>query len=348
MAELSEIQKVEVDELNLPLQVPFRTARHVVMAARCVRVTIQLDNGLVGVGAGTPNEVVTGDTMASLMAVLKELAPTLVGYDIGDWNQLLTRVQHLIVGNGPAKAALELALYDLRAQSFGVTLPELLGSRTASVTTDMTISIHPLEQMVAEAKQVAARGFKAVKIKVGSGDLDDDLARVNAIAKALGPGHRLRLDANQAWTTSDAANALRALASQHLPIDFVEQPVPAGDIAGMRALTQMHLLPIMADEAVFSFADALTILDQRAADYINIKLMKTGGLSEATKINAACAARGVACMVGCMIEPNTSLRAAVAFAAAHANVRFVDLDAAYMVREPQPGLDVVGATLTFA
>ncbi len=348
MARLSKIQDIQIDTQSLPLKVPFTTSRHVVDAARCVRVAIKLDNGMIGYGAGTPNEVVTGDTMSSLSAVLRELAPTLIGADLADWNVLLGRVQNLITYNGPAKAALEIALYDLRAQLYGVNLPQLLGSQLASVTTDMTISIHPLPQMVAEAKQFAAAGFKAVKIKVGGGTLEDDVARVEAIADALGPGHRLRLDANQGWTVAEAATALRALAARNLPIDFVEQPLPARDVAGMQALTGLHILPIMADEAVFSYADALNILERRAADYINIKLMKTGGLSEASKINAACAARGVACMVGCMIEPNTSLRAAVAFAAANANVQFVDLDAAYMVKVPQPGLTIDGAKLTFA
>ena len=348
MAALSKIQSIEIDSQSLPLKVPFTTSRHVVNAARCARVAIRLDNGMLAYGAGTPNEVVTGDTLASMLAVLRDLTPRLIGADLADWNNLLAQVQNLITGNGPAKAALEIALYQLRAQLYGIDLPQLLGCRQGSVQTDMTISIHPLPQMIAEAKQVAAAGFRAVKIKVGSGTLAEDFERVDAIAAALGPDQRLRLDANQAWNVAEAATALRALAARKLPIDFVEQPLPARDIAGMQALTSLHILPIMADEAVFSYADALNILDRQAADYVNIKLMKTGGLSEASKINAACAARGVGCMVGCMIEPNTSLRAAVAFAAAYANVQFVDLDAAYMVREQQTGLIIDGATLTFA
>ena len=344
---MSVITKVDVTTQELPLKVPFRTSRHVVTAACGVQVAITLENGLVGVGSGTPNEVVTGDTMASLTAVLKTLAPSLVGAELSDWNALLERVQGLITGNGPAKAAIELALYDLRAQTFGVTLPELLGTQQANVESDMTISIHPLPEMIAAAKQDAARGFRSVKVKVGAGYLDDDLQRISMIADALGPGHTIRLDANQGWTVSEAAEALRALAAQNLPIEFVEQPVAADDLAGMRELTAMHLLPIMADESVFSYVDALNILDQHAADYVNIKLMKTGGISEATKINAACAAHHVPCMVGAMIEPNTSLRAAVAFAAAHANVQFVDLDPVYMVRGDQPGIVVEGSTLMF-
>lgn len=344
---MSLIDKVSVSTQELPLRVPFRTSRHVVTRASSVRLTITLENGLVGVGSGTPNEVVTGDTMASLEAILQELTPTLIGADLNDWTTLLARVQGLITGNGPAKAAIELALYDLRAQSFGVDLPTLLGARQARVESDMTISIHPLPEMIAEAKQIAAQGFRAVKIKVGGGYLDDDLQRIQMIADALGPGHQLRLDANQAWTVAEAAEALRALAATHLPIEFVEQPVAANDVAGMRALTAMHLLPIMADESVFSYADALNILAQHAADYVNIKLMKTGGLSEATKINAACAARHVPCMVGAMIEPSTSLRAAVAFAAAHPNVHFVDLDPIFMVADAQPGLATDGPVLMF-
>ncbi len=105
----------------------------------------------------------------------------------------------------------------------------------------------------------------------------------------------------------------------------------ADDLDGLAHVTANVGLPVMADEAVHTYRDALRLVNMHACDLINIKLMKTGGLSQATKIAELCAGYGIDCMVGCMIEAPISLAAAVAFASAHANVQYVDLDAAYMI-----------------
>ncbi|WP_390408902.1 dipeptide epimerase [Lacticaseibacillus jixiensis] len=344
---MTVITSITTSTVALPLRVPFTTARHTVTAARSVQVQIHTQNGHVGIGAGTPNEVVTGDTIASMQAVLQDvLIPALIGCDLRDWQATLTRLHNAVHGNQTAKAALEFALYELRAQQFGVSLPTLLGTSAPTVTTDLTISIKPPAQMLQEARAYVAQGFTALKIKVGGNKLADDLALVKQIAAVLPANGSLRLDANQGWTVAEAASALRELAALHLPIEFVEQPVAAANVAGLQELTALHLLPIMADESVYSDQDALRILALHAADYVNIKLMKTGGISVAEKINAACAAYGVPCMVGSMIEPAQSLAPAVAFAAAHDNVRFTDLDAVYMVADQQPALSIDGPKLT--
>ena len=339
------IESIQLRPLHLPLTRPFTTAMHTVTAVEAVQVTVLLANGLSGHGAATPNAVVTGDTMATLQTTLQTaVLPAVSGCDLRDWNDLLARL-HASTTEQPALAAVELALYDLRAQLFGVSLSVLLGGRQHTVTTDRTIGIQPLPEMVAQAKSFVAASFKALKIKVGGGRLTDDLMRVKTIAAAAGPAIRLRLDANQAWTTDEAKTAVTALAALKLPIDFLEQPVAADNHQGLATLTAMQQVPIMADESVFNFQDALALLHQHAVNHINIKLMKTGGLTEAIRINAACAAFGITTMIGCMIESNLSLVPAIAFAAVHDNVAFADLDAVYMVKEQQPGIQVAGARL---
>jgi L-alanine-DL-glutamate epimerase-like enolase superfamily enzyme len=318
---------------HAPLAVNFTTAKHTVTAADSVEVGIQLSNGIIGYGAGTPNEVVTGDTMETLQSVVETvITPTLIGQDISNWNQLVQTVRASIAFNGPAKAAVELAMYDERAKTLGISVESFLGSGQSSVETDFTVGIMPIEQMIATATEKKQQGFTSLKIKVGSHNIDQDVAMVAKIQAAVGQEVSLRLDANQGWNVKQTLQAVEQLMAAHCQIDFIEQPVNASDINGMVELTRQSLIPIMADESVHSAEDALKMIQAHACDYINIKLMKCGGLSEAEKINTICEAAGVKCMVGCMIESEISIAAAVAFVATHKNVQFADLDSIYMLK----------------
>lgn len=342
------IKSVETSIDRRPLTHPFVTAQHTVTEMLTVKVTVTLVNGQVGYGAATANEVVTGDTLSSLRAVIDEvLAPQLIGCDLHHWEATLALIQRAIHGNTPAKAGVELALWDLRAQRFGVPLAELLGGDGTQVVTDWTVSIAPLDEMAARAREIVAAGFRAIKIKVGSPDIQVDIDRIKAVASAVPVGFALRLDANQGWRVREAITCIREIDALGYNIQFVEQPVLAADIDGLAAVTAASPLPIMADEAVFTPEDAERLLQMRACDYLNIKLMKTGGLANAERINALAEQHGVACMIGCMIESRVSLSAAVAFAAAHRNVIFADLDAAFMERNPERGgFDAQKDTLT--
>lgn len=325
------ITKVTSETTKTPLIHPFVTAQHTVNDIEAIGVTITLSNGLVGHGAATANEVVTGDTLASAMSVIEEvLRPKLLEQDFERWEALLARLQTAIKHNEPAKAACELALYDLRSQLFGVPLYQYLGGSSQRVATDFTIGIGEPQAMVKEALEKEQAGFQALKIKVGGTDVAEESARIHAIASATQKTTRLRIDANQAWNVKESIQLIEELADLADRIDFIEQPVKAADVAGLKAVTAQSKLPIMADESVFSPVDALNLLQERACDYINIKLMKTGGLSQAEKINQLCELYGVHCMVGCMIESASGIAAAAAFAAAHDNVKFADLDSVFM------------------
>ncbi len=314
-----------------PLKHPFVTAKHIVTDISAIGVTIRLSNGSEGHGAATPNEVVTGDTLRSAMTVINEvLKPQLLQKKFTKWEGLLSTIHNSIKGNGPAKAACEIALYDLRAQLYGVPLYQYLGGTSNRVATDFTIGIGEKQAMIDEAREKERAGFKALKIKVGSSDIAAESSRIHAIAAATKDTTCLRIDANQAWHAKESLHLIALLTDLAHRIDFIEQPVAAHDIVGLKQVTANSALPIMADESVFSPADALNLLQKRACDYINIKLMKTGGLSQAEEINHLCELYGIHCMIGCMIESPTGIAAAAAFAAAHENVCFADLDSVFM------------------
>lgn len=328
------IQDLDVSLKQIPLKHPFVTALHRVDKINAVRVKVTLANGVTGIGTCTPNEKVTGDTVASTAAVITDaIKPVVVGQSITNWRPLLASLKDAIVHNSPAKTAVEIALYQAKAASLGLSLTQLLGANSGFVETDYTISIGPSDQMIAEAQKMVEQGFKSLKLKLDADNLDRNIKLIEDLAYAVGPMIHLRLDMNQAWDARQTMQAATHWKKQGLLIDFIEQPVPAWDLDSMAFLTKNCPYAIMADESVESYRDAQKLIALHACDYINIKLMKTGGLSEAQKINDLAESNGIKTMVGSMIESIESLSAACAFYLANPNTVFADLDSISMAEQ---------------
>ena len=188
-----------------------------------------------------------------------------------------------------------------------------------------------------DSLEAVGRSFTTLKIKVGK-EGDADVQRVAAIRQAVGPGVKLRVDANQGWTAAQSVSIIKAMEDKGLGIELVEQPVPARDIAGLKYVTGQVDTPILADEAVFSPADAADLIALHAADYINIKLMKTGGIWNALKICEMAKRHGVACMIGCMLESQVSVAAAAHLCASQEVITMADLDGPSLcAAPPMPG-----------
>ena len=322
-----KITAIDLHLLRVPLRQPFRTALRTVEAIEDIVVRIHTDTGHTGHGAAPATAVITGDTHGSIVAAIRHfIAPRLAGQDIAGLNHACALVQGALAHNTSAKAAVEIALYDLWGQLHGAPLYRLLGGGTPVVSSDITISVDHPQAMVAEALAALERGFGALKVKVG-GDPGLDIERVKAVHAAVGGRATLRLDANQAWTPKQAVAAMRALEAAGIVPELLEQPVKAADIEGLKYVTERVHAPVMADESVFGPAQALDLLQRRAADIINIKLMKSGGLSGAIRIADLAALHGVECMIGCMIESAIPVAAAVHLAAARPDIiTRVDLD----------------------
>ncbi len=322
-----KITGIRLGRVRVPLRTPFKTALRTVEVIDDIVVMIHTDTGHIGWGEAPPTAVITGDTHESITrAITGSIAPWLAGADIADLQELTATVQRAIERNTSAKAAVEIALYDLFGQLNGAPLYRLLGGGIPRVTTDITISVDDVDKMVADALHAIARGFDALKVKVGK-DIDADIERVKAIHAAVAGRALLRLDANQGWTPQQAVRALRAIEDAGIALDLVEQPVKADDLDGLEYVTARVATPVMADESAFSVEDVIEIIRRRAADIVNIKLMKTGGISNALRIADLCAGHGVQCMMGCMLETSISVAAAAHVAVARAGViTRVDLD----------------------
>ncbi|WP_313457197.1 dipeptide epimerase [Stenotrophomonas sp.] len=322
-----KITDIELGMLRVPLKTPFKTALRTVDTVEDVVVLIRTDSGHTGYGEAPATAVITGDTHGSIIeAIDRFIKPRLLGQDVANLNRNCALVQSSMERNTSAKAAVEIALYDLWAQLHNAPLYQMLGGGDPVITTDITISVDYIDKMVADSLSAIDRGFESLKIKVGK-DIGLDVERVKAIHAAVQGRALLRLDANQGWTAKQAVQAMRTLEEAGVVLELLEQPVKAADISGLKYVTDRVNTPVMADESVFNPGQVFDLIQQRAADIINIKLMKTGGLSNAIRIADIAAIYGVPCMIGCMIESSISVAAAVHLAVAKSDViTKVDLD----------------------
>lgn len=321
-----KITAVKLYTMNIPLITPFKTALRTVDAIENVVVVLETDEGIRGFGEAPPTAVITGDTIPSIAGAIRYfIAPKLIGRDVENVDELHDVIESSMIHNTSAKAAVEIAVYDLVGKRWNVPLYKLLGGAKDNLETDITISVNPVDEMVRDAVTAAQRGFRILKIKVGN-DVKMDVERLTAIKSAIPADCVIRVDANQGWTPRQAVRIIKTLEDAGLEAELVEQPVKAQDIEGMRYVTANVSTPILADESVFSASDAIEIIKTHAADLVNIKLMKTGGIYNAMSIASIAKACGVECMMGCMLEGNVAVTAAAHAAMARGVITRIDLD----------------------
>lgn len=320
------IKNIEIGEVSIPLVRPFKTALRHVNYVEDILVRVTTEDGSVGYGEAAPTAVITGDTKGSIISAIRDyIKPALLGMSIHSLDPVFRTLDSCIQKNTSAKAAIDIAIYDLYAKSLGRPLYQILGGNNTTIETDITISVNEISDMVADSLDAIKQGYKILKVKVGK-EGAKDLERIKCIREAVGKDIVIRVDANQGWDAKQAVHILRAMEDLNLNIELVEQPVPAHDLKGMEFVTKNVNIPILADESVFSVQDAVHIIERRAADYINIKLMKTGGIHNAIKICDIAEAYGVKCMIGCMLESKISVSAAAHFGAAKGGITMADLD----------------------
>lgn len=327
------IKDIQVGKVSIPLKKPFKTALRVAYSAEDIIVKVIADTGETGYGGAPPTAVITGDTQGSVVAAIRDvIKPKLIGMDISAIEDIMKVLHSSIVHNSTARAAVDMAVYDLFGQFYGIPLFRLFGGARAAVTTDITISVNSPEEMVADSLQAVAEGYTELKMKVGT-DSKLDVERVKAVRQAVGPNICIRLDANQGWRAKEAVTAIRRFEDLGMDIELVEQPVKAEDIEGLKFVTDNVDTLIMADEAVFSPRQAFQILSMRAADIINIKLTKAGGIYNALAICQMAETMGVECMMGCMLESKVGVTAAASLMAGKKNITRADLDAAVLLAQ---------------
>lgn len=323
-----KITAVHVETLELEMEEPFVIASSALAASPCDLVRVETDEGLVGFGEACPAYEFTGDTLWTVQDVIGEyLGPAVIGKDpfqleaiVHCWERELWTV-----GNQAACAALEMALWDLQGKALGRPLYDLIGGRTRDGLVEVIAwGWDEPEALADKTRRMRAEGITVFKIKVG--DLPErDEQRVAAVREAAGPDARLTVDANQGWL--DAKTAVRAirLLEPH-GIEFAEQPVRMDDLEAARFVRAHVDVPIALDETVRGPREALAAAKAGACDIFVVKLMKTGGILNALKVNAIAEAAGISIMMGNMGESSLGLAAHFHLNVALANATHCDAD----------------------
>lgn len=327
-----KITEVGIAQLTIPLIRPFITAVRRTEFVDDIVVLLKTDNGKVGYGSAAPTPAITGDSKESIIHAIKNSARQLIGRDIRELNALLQMNNQSMMGNSSAQAAIDIALHDLFAQYCAVPLYRLLGGRTNTISTCITISVKAVADMVADAHDLVSQGYCSLKIKVGLNPVED-IERVQAIRDAVGSAINLLVDANQGWSCTDALQVIQHFEQQHLHIALVEQPTIAHDLQQLKQLSEQLSSPIIADESCFSAKDALNIAKMNACDGINIKLMKSGGLENAKAIYTIATTVQMQVMVGCMLESPIGIAAMASFALSKPDIVYADLDPICLIKE---------------
>jgi L-Ala-D/L-Glu epimerase len=282
--------------VEVPLRQPAKGVHGVTAVQRSVLVRVTADEGTHGWGDVDPTPGYSRLSVEDIHATITALTPSLLGLDPFNVRRALAVMDASVDGRLEAKAAVEMALWDLKARALGEPLHSLLGGRVKDrVTLNAWIGTVPPAQAAAEAKEWRGRGFASAKIKLDGPD-PEGLARVAAVRDAVGDGLALRVDFNESLPLAAAVSFIRKL--EPFGLTLVEQPVPREQIGALAEIRRQIGIPLMADESVTGPASLVEIIRREAADIVKVKVMKQGGLLRTLAMVETAAAAGLGVVVG--------------------------------------------------
>ena len=325
-AKARRIESVTVYQLRIPFHQAFRHALQSRAESDAVIVKVTDGEGRSGFGESLPRSYVTGETPDTMVARIREqLAPKILresfapGWETFEYLQAVmpqwtsTEAEETsVVAWNAAFCAVELALLDWSLRLGDCALADLLPAARYEVVYSGVISADAPKDAAALAKRMARLGLRQIKVKVGTAA---DAARLEAVRTAAGNEVELRADANAAWTAAEAVEQLRRLAG--FKLQAIEQPVAAGDPAGMKRVRLESGVPVMADESLITLEQARKLIDIEACDYFNIRLSKCGGISGALAVARLAHEAGVKIQLGAQVGETAILSAAARTLAAH-------------------------------
>lgn len=286
---MMKIKRIEPIAVSLPMVKPIKMAFEEVARAENVLVRLETDDGVVGWGGAAAAPTMTGETVASMTAAIRYLAPKLEGMPPDDIAAIMARAGNYLYGNQSAKSVIEIALHDALGRTQGKPVHDLLGAkrRERVPILRMVGTGKGIAADVEEAKRARAEGHVAFKIKVGVGDPHDDAERTRAICAALdGRDLLICADANQGYTPEQAVRYVREVDGTTLA--FFEQPVAARDIEGMAQVARASRIPIGCDEGLHTLDDVRRHYDAGAAGGFSLKTIKLGGLGPVMEAGRLC------------------------------------------------------------
>ncbi|KYC72589.1 dipeptide epimerase [Bacillus coagulans] len=297
-----QITAIHLYAVQFPLKEPFVISYHAYHTMPAVILKMETDEGITGYGEGVPDEHVTGETWESVFYTLKNtLGPALIGQNPLEIEKIHDRMNQAIYVAPTSKAAVDIACFDLTGKKWGMPVYQLIGGRYhEKFPLAYTLSIDSPDAMAEQALKMKKQGYRFLKIKVGT-SIEEDVERIKAVRSRVGNDIAIRVDVNQGWKTSTIAlKALKQL--EEWQIDWVEQPVAADDIDGLAEVRAKTAIPVMIDEGLKGTREMRETIQKRAADKVNIKLMKCGGIYPAVKLAHQAELAGIECQIGSMVE----------------------------------------------
>jgi L-alanine-DL-glutamate epimerase-like enolase superfamily enzyme len=327
------LESARVHLLRIPLRHPFVISLGTQREYKGTIVELESDEH-AGFGEGSTIPQITGESPEGVAANAKYILNALAGRTFGGLEDFSSSVNAAIHANPTAKSAIDIAVHDLLGKHWGLHVIQMLGGRFADLPTSLTIGLVPVEESLRQLAELQAEKCQIIKLKVG-GDVEDDIRRVRAVSEHL-RNERFYVDANQGYSLRDALR-LNAVLLECGAL-FFEQPLDRHALVDLHALRKASNVPVMLDESISSPMDVIEAVRHEAADYVNVKLTKSGGIRNAVKTLITAEAYGIEAMVGCMVEGKLGTAAGLCVASSVGNVKFTDLDGyTSMVTQPFEG-----------
>jgi L-alanine-DL-glutamate epimerase-like enolase superfamily enzyme len=322
----SDLKIIQIDiwPIDVNLTDDFVISSGKVTVAENCFVRVSLSGGAHGYGEIAPFPDITGEDRATSHRVAERLSSHLIGESAAVYRKLSSIMFEAEPHQPAARCGLETAILDAFCRALGIPLWALWGgANLITLETDITIPILDIQRSIELAKFWYQKGFKTLKLKIGS-DIEEDIRKVCEINRIY-PNISWILDANQGFTESEALNFIKEVIQLKCKVLLFEQPVAKQDLAGMAAIKDKINIPVAADESVATAKDALAVIAAKAADVINIKITKSG-VMEALKICTIAQAAGLEIMFGGMVETRLAMSCSLSIALGLGGARILDLD----------------------
>ena len=327
-ADAYTIIKIELWPVDIPLTHPFVVATGQRLTAQNIFVRLSLKSGVQGYGEMAPFPEVGGRDRAACLAGATEMARSLIGQPAVQYRGLARHLYEIAADQAAARCGLETALLDALARELRIPLWAFWGGADVREReSDITIPITSVSHALALGQRWYSQGFRLFKMKVGSTvnvDVDSDVRRVEALHRTLGDVAFIA-DANQGYTREQCRRFVKEVRRVGAELILLEQPVVSDDLDSLAALRRDTGLPVAVDESVRSLQDLRDVVRREAADFVNIKIMKSG-LLQTMDIIAYTRAAGLRLMIGGMVESRVAMGCSFGLVLGMGGFEILDLD----------------------
>lgn len=313
---------------NLALSKPYSIAGYTFSEVENVFLEVELENGIVGMGAASPAEEVVGETYTQTLQNLQtDFFQNLIGRDIRHFRQLIYETNQAFPNLPGTQAVLDIALHDAFGQFLGIPVVEFYGQKFKSLPTSVTIGIMGVTETLKEAEAYHQRGFKVLKVKTGE-NWQEDAERILKLNERYRNQFKLRVDANQGYELEELQCFFKA--TQGIDLELIEQPLLVGKEQEFLKLNVKTRKLLVADESLKDARYALKFSQEpHVFGIFNIKLMKCGGILNAFEIASIAQNANIELFWGCNDESIVSITAALHVAFACPTTQYLDLDGSF-------------------